>query len=78
MYVWKCMYVFLFYLITEILLKQFQQRTSNLILIDHSIHTKRAIPFSLALRLRRICSPNETFTLRTNELIDYLHKRGYN
>ena len=44
----------------------------------HPIHTKRAIPFSLALRLPRICSTNETFTLRTNELIDYLHKRGYN
>ena len=44
----------------------------------HTIHTKRAIPFNLALRLRRICSTNETFTLRTNELIDYLHKRGYN
>ena len=44
----------------------------------HSIHTKCAIPLSLALRLRRICSTNETLTLRTNELIDYLHKRGYN
>ena len=44
----------------------------------HPIHTKRAIPFSLALRLRRICSTNETFTLRTNELIGYLQKRGYN
>ena len=32
----------------------------------------------LALRQRRICSTNETFTLRTNELIDYLYKRGYN
>ena len=29
-------------------------------------------------RLRRIWSTNETFTLRTNELIDYLYKRGYN
>ena len=44
----------------------------------HPIHTKRAIPFSLALRLRRICSTNETFTLRTNERIDYPYKRGYN
>ena len=44
----------------------------------HPIRTKRAIPFSLALRLRRICSTNETFTLRTNELIEYLYKRGYN
>lgn len=28
-------------------------------------HTKRAIPFSLVLRLRWICSSDETFTLRT-------------
>ena len=35
-------------------------------------------PFSLALRLRRICTNNETFILRTNELIDYLYKLGYN
>ena len=28
----------------------------------HPTHTKRAIPFSLALRLRRICSTDETFT----------------
>ena len=34
----------------------------------HRLHTKRAIPFSLALRLRRIC----------NELIKYLNDRGYN
>ena len=44
----------------------------------HPHHTKRAIPFSLFLRLRRICSSNETFTLRTNELKKYLNKRGYN
>ena len=44
----------------------------------HPIHTKRSISFSLALRLRRICSTNETFTLRTNELITYLHESGYN
>ena len=34
--------------------------------MSSGIHTKRAIPFSLALRLRRICSTNEIFTLRTN------------
>ena len=44
----------------------------------HPKHTKRAIPFSLALRLRRICSSDDTFTLRTNELKTYLNKRGYN
>ena len=55
------------------------QTNTNTYYILHVIpYTKRAIPFSLALRLRRICSTNETFTLRTNEPIDYLHKRGYN
>ena len=32
----------------------------------HPQHTKRAIPFSLALRLRRICSSDETFKQRSN------------
>ena len=41
-------------------------------------HIKRAIPFSLALRLRRICSSDDTFTKRTTELKAYLNKRGYN
>ena len=44
----------------------------------HPKHTKQAIPFSLALRLRRVCSSNETFTLRANELKSCLNKRGYN
>ena len=37
-----------------------------------------SVAFQSKLRLRRICSTNETFTLRTSELIDYLYKRGYN
>ena len=44
----------------------------------HPLHTKRAIPFSLTLRLRRICSSDESFTLRANELIQCLNDRGYN
>ena len=43
----------------------------------HPQHTKRAITFSLALRLRRICSNPDNFKLRTNELHDYLANRGY-
>ena len=46
---------------------------------------RHGLPFSgsytqwcRALRLRRICSANETFTLRTNEFIDYLYKRCWN
>ena len=43
----------------------------------HPQHTKKAIPFSLALRIRRICSTNANFTLRLNELRTYLLARGY-
>ena len=39
--------------------------------------TSSAIPFSLALRLRRICSTDETFNIRTAQLTTYLLKRGY-
>ena len=47
----------------------------------HPQHTKRAIPFSLALRLRLVVSVpliDETFKQRSNELKSYLNKRGYN
>ena len=44
----------------------------------HPLHTKKAIPFSLALRLRRICSTDATFHTRTAQLATYLLKRGYN
>ena len=43
----------------------------------HPQHTKRSIPFGLALRLRRICSNPDNYKQRTNELIDYLANRGY-
>ena len=37
--------------------------------LSHPLHTKRAIPF---------CSSDDTFNLRSNELMQYLNKRGYN
>ena len=43
----------------------------------HPLHTKKAIPFSLALRLRRICSTDATFNTRAAQLTTYLLKRGY-
>ena len=42
------------------------------------LHTKKAIPFGLALRLRRICSTDATFHTRTAQLVTYLLKRDYN
>ena len=46
----------------------------------HPLHTKRAFPFSLALRTQSVCSSDETFKLRCNELTQaqYLNRRGYN
>ena len=44
----------------------------------HPHHTKKAIPFSLALRLRRICSTDAKFKHRSNELKTYLLARDYN
>ena len=43
----------------------------------HPKHTKKAIPFSLSLRIRRICSTDTFFDQRSRELIEYLIKRGY-
>ena len=43
----------------------------------HPRHTKESLPYSLAFRLRRICSSDTTFTSRTEELENYLHNRGY-
>ena len=44
----------------------------------HPHHTKRAIPFSLALRLRHICSTDAKFKNHISELKTYLPARGYN
>ena len=44
----------------------------------HPLHSERAIPFRLALRLRRICSTDEMFNIRAAQLTTYLLKRRYN
>ena len=41
------------------------------------LHTKRAFPFSHALRIRRVCSSNETYKLHCNEQTKNLNGRGY-
>ena len=43
----------------------------------HPFHTKRSIPYSQALRLRRICSEEVDFQERINELKQWLDSRGY-
>ena len=43
----------------------------------HPKHCSKNIPYSLALRLRRICTDTETFPLRSKELTDQLRNRDY-
>ena len=43
----------------------------------HPFHIKRSIPYSQALRLRRICSEDTDFRDRIKELKGWLAKRGY-
>ena len=44
----------------------------------HPKHCCKNIPFSLALRLRRICTQTHTFEQRAEELSEQLVSRGYN
>ena len=43
----------------------------------HPWHTKGAIPFSQALRIRRICSDDTSFQSWLGELSGWFQKRGY-
>ena len=44
----------------------------------HPKHFTRNIPYSQALRLRRICSEDESFKRRCDQLANHFAKRGYN
>ena len=39
-------------------------------------HVKKAIPYGLALRIKKICSNQEKFRMRSEELLGRLVKRG--
>ena len=43
----------------------------------HPGHTKKGIPYSQALRIRRICSEDRFFDRRLGELKGWLVNRGY-
>ena len=43
----------------------------------HAPHIKKGIPYSQALRLKRICSDDNNLKKRLQELKGYLVKRGY-
>ena len=43
----------------------------------HPFHTKKGIPYSQALRMRRICSSDTFFDKRISDLKNWLYGRGY-
>ena len=45
---------------------------------SHPYHCKKRILYSQALRLNRICSDNQIFDKRCNDLEGWLMERGYN
>ena len=65
----------------EIITDLFTKPTDTHQLLHHSSchpgHTKRGIPYSQALRIRRICSEDQFFDKRVGELRGWLFNRGY-
>ena len=62
---------------TDLYTKPTDKHQYFLISSSHPPHTKRSIPYSLALRLRRIGSNYDTYKQRSQELMNYLVNRGY-
>ena len=60
---------------TDLYTKPTDKHQYLLISSCHPTHTKHSIPYSLALRLRHICSDNDTYKQRCKELMDYLKIR---
>ena len=56
---------------TDVYNKTYWQTCTSILLISsscHPQHAKKTIPFSLVLRIRRVCSSDANFTLHLNEL----------
>ena len=44
---------------------------------SHPSHVKNSIPYSQFFRLRRLCSDDSDFSLKSEEMCDFFDKRGY-
>ena len=44
---------------------------------SHSSHVKNSIPYCQFLRLRRLCSDDSDFSLKSEEMCNFFNKRGY-
>ena len=65
------------YLVTDLYTKSTDAHAYLHFSSCHPHHCKHNIPYSQMLRLRRICSRDEDFRLRSSELSKYLLDRGY-
>ena len=43
----------------------------------HPLHSKRSLPYSQALHIRRICLQSSDYSHHTKELVSHLVNRGY-
>ena len=48
-----------------------------LYLSSHPSYVKNSIPYSQFLRLRRLCGDDSDFSFKSEEMCDFLDKRGY-
>ena len=65
-------------LLTEVFVKSIDTHQYFLATSCHVYHSKKSIPYSQALRFNRICSENQFFDKRFNDLEVWIKNRGYN
>ncbi len=64
-------------LVTSVFYKPTDSYSYLLYSSSHPNHTKRSIPFSQFLRLRRLCSEDEDFHTKSLEMRDFFVQHGY-
>ena len=64
-------------LCTSVHYKPTDSHSYLLYLSSHPSHVKNSIPFSQFLRLRRLCSEDSDFSLKSEEMCEFFDKRGY-
>ncbi len=76
-YIFNRLYLIGNRLVTSVFYKPTDSHSHLLYSSSHPNHTKRSIPFSQFLRLRRLCSEDEDFHTKSLEMTDFFVQRGY-
>ena len=64
-------------LCTSVYYKPTDSHSYFLVSSSHPSHVKNSIPYSQFLRLRRLCSDDSDFSLKSEEMCNFFNKRGY-